>query len=240
MKGNGNRGNRAQSSLAAPVDKVSPREAISGTGGGAKHLYASTSRQEQENSPDVVTANQNNQQVPVPANINGGSTAARVQDFVQVNLAEFLGSKVCEDPQNFIDELKKILGWKDNRGADAALVTWDYFIGDFLDRYAPHMVADSRAQMSKFLFEYHKGRASGSKSKGSACPKCGKNHPGKCLAGKEGSFGCGQSGHRLKDCPSAKRGKKVTTIGLSLCHDPGVPPRRNKAYKTRRGLIQAT
>uniref|UniRef100_M1DSX4 Gag-pol polyprotein n=1 Tax=Solanum tuberosum TaxID=4113 RepID=M1DSX4_SOLTU len=33
MKGNGNRGNRAQSSLAAPVDKVSPKEATSGTGG---------------------------------------------------------------------------------------------------------------------------------------------------------------------------------------------------------------
>ncbi|KAH0669364.1 hypothetical protein KY285_023522 [Solanum tuberosum] len=29
------------------------------------------------------------------------------------------------------------------------------------------------------------------------CPKCGKNHPGKCLAGKEGCFGCVQSGHRV-------------------------------------------
>ncbi len=55
-----------------------------------------------------------------------------------------------------------------------------------------------------------KGRASGSKSQGSisgtktypTCPKCGKNHPGECLAGKEGCFGCGQSGHRMRDCPS--------------------------------------
>uniref|UniRef100_M1AKM7 Gag-pol polyprotein n=1 Tax=Solanum tuberosum TaxID=4113 RepID=M1AKM7_SOLTU len=55
-----------------------------------------------------------------------------------------------------------------------------------------------------------KGRASGSKSQRSVsgtktyptCPKCSKNHPGECLAGKEGCFGCGQSGHRLKDCPS--------------------------------------
>ena len=51
---------------------------------------------------------------------------------------------------------------------------------------------------------------SGFKSQGSVsgtktyptCPKCSKNHPGECLAGKEGCFGCGQSGHRLKDCPS--------------------------------------
>ena len=43
-----------------------------------------------------------------------------------------------------------------------------------------------------------KGRALDSKSKGSVsgtntyptCPKCGKNHPGVCLAGKEGCFGC--------------------------------------------------
>ena len=28
----------------------------------------------------------------------------------------------------------------------------------------------------------------------------GKNHPGECLTGKGGCFGCGQSGHRLRDC----------------------------------------
>ena len=55
----------------------------------------------------------------------------------------------------------------------------------------------------------HKGRAPGSKSQGSVSgtktyptyPKCGKNYPGKCLAGKEGCFGCGQSCHGLRDCP---------------------------------------
>ncbi|WMV37333.1 hypothetical protein MTR67_030718 [Solanum verrucosum] len=52
-----------------------------------------------------------------------------------MNLPEFLGSK-----------------WKDNSSADAAPVTWDCFTGGFLDRYAPHIVVDPRAQMSKFLF----------------------------------------------------------------------------------------
>uniref|UniRef100_M1DTY8 Retrotransposon gag protein n=1 Tax=Solanum tuberosum TaxID=4113 RepID=M1DTY8_SOLTU len=55
-----------------------------------------------------------------------------------------------------------------------------------------------------------KGRASGSMSQGSTsgnktyptCPKCGKNHPGECLAGNKRCFGCGQYGHRLRDCPS--------------------------------------
>ncbi|KAH0764849.1 hypothetical protein KY285_000720 [Solanum tuberosum] len=39
------------------------------------------------------------------------------------------------------------------------------------------------------------------------CPKCGKNHPGEFLAGKEWCFGCGQSEHRLKDFPSSRQGQ---------------------------------
>ena len=33
-------------------------------------------------------------------------------------------------------------------------------------------------------------------------PKCGKNHPGECIEEKEECFGFGQSGHRLRNCPS--------------------------------------
>ncbi|WMV37931.1 hypothetical protein MTR67_031316 [Solanum verrucosum] len=53
-------------------------------------------------------ANQNNQWAPVPVNANVGSAAAKVRDFVRMNPPEFLGSQVGEDPQNFIDEVKKI------------------------------------------------------------------------------------------------------------------------------------
>ncbi|KAH0689070.1 hypothetical protein KY289_016428 [Solanum tuberosum] len=157
-----------------------------------------------------------------------------------------------------------------------------------LSRYAPQMVAYSRAQMNKFLYgvsylvktecrnamllgdmnisrlmthaqqksgggnhsEFQqksstpthssasvpsprfrndqKGRVSGSKSQGSVsgtksyptCPKCSKNHQGECLAGKEGCFGCGQSGHRWKDCPSrqgqgGKNGRAQSTTSAA-------------------------
>ena len=48
-----------------------------------------------------------------------------------------------------------------------------------------------------------KVKATNSKSQGSVStaktyptfPTCGKNHPGECLAGKEGCFGCGHPGH---------------------------------------------
>ncbi|KAH0633434.1 hypothetical protein KY284_036220 [Solanum tuberosum] len=159
--------------------------------------------------------NHNNQQVPVPTNANHGSTITRVSGFVRMNPPEFLASQIGEDPQNIIDEVKKIFGvmqvigndrvelsfyqlkdvahiWhtqcKENRGADAAPITWVCFSKNFLDRfflrelreaithefmnlrqgnmtfqeyglkftqlsrYAPHMVADSKVQMNKFLY----------------------------------------------------------------------------------------
>ncbi|WMV33074.1 hypothetical protein MTR67_026459 [Solanum verrucosum] len=85
-----------------------------------------------------------------------------------MNPSEFLGSKIDEDPQNFIDEIKKIFRvvqvtrnnrvelasyqlkdvdhkwftkWIDNMGADAApVVTWECFTRAFLDRFVtPHI-----------------------------------------------------------------------------------------------------
>ena len=105
--------------------------------------------------------NKNNRVHPL-VNSNGGSTAARVQDFVRMNLFEFLGSQTNEDPQNFLDEIKKIFEvmqvtendwvelasyqlkdvthiwytqWKENRGIDAAPITWDCVSETFLNRF---------------------------------------------------------------------------------------------------------
>nr|AAV31185.2 Gag-pol polyprotein, putative [Solanum tuberosum] len=53
-QGNGNGVNRAHLSSVAPPDKALPRGAISSAGGGTNRLYDIKSRQEQENSRDVV------------------------------------------------------------------------------------------------------------------------------------------------------------------------------------------
>ena len=50
-----NMGNKAQSSLVAPLDRAAPRGASSSTSGGANCVYVITSYQEQENTVDVVT-----------------------------------------------------------------------------------------------------------------------------------------------------------------------------------------
>ena len=42
------------------------------------------------------------------------------------------------------------------------------------------------------------------------CTTCGKKHSGKCLAGMDGCFGCGNMGHMMRNCPKLKaKGKEV-------------------------------
>ncbi|WMV19103.1 hypothetical protein MTR67_012488 [Solanum verrucosum] len=90
----------------------------------------------------------------------------RVRDFVQMNFLEFLGSQVGKDPQNFIDEVKKIFAVmffpRELRKAKAqefmnlrqgSMSVQEYGLKfTQLSRYAPHMVAYPRVQVSKFLF----------------------------------------------------------------------------------------
>ncbi|XP_069146887.1 uncharacterized protein [Solanum lycopersicum] len=116
--------------------------------------------------------NQNNQ-VHAHVNKNGGSMAARVRDFVRMNSPEFLGSEANEDPQNFLDEIKKIFEvmqvtgndrvelasyqlkdlahiwytqWTENRGANVAPSTWDCFIENFLDMFFPIKLREEKSQ----------------------------------------------------------------------------------------------
>ncbi|WMV42148.1 hypothetical protein MTR67_035533 [Solanum verrucosum] len=122
-----------------------------------------------------------------------------------MNQLEFLRSNVREDPQNFIDEIKKIL----ERSISPS--------------------PSSASTLSQVLTRSER-RASDSKSQGSALgnhtfpsfSKCGKNHPDECLAGREGCFGCDQLGHRWKDYPSTRhvrgeRGNKAQSITSVGC-----------------------
>ena len=54
-QGSGNGGNRTQSSSAAPTDRVALKGTTFGASGGTSVMYALNNRQEQENSPDIVT-----------------------------------------------------------------------------------------------------------------------------------------------------------------------------------------
>ncbi|KAK4724192.1 hypothetical protein R3W88_026971 [Solanum pinnatisectum] len=139
--------------------------------------------------------NQNNQQVLVPANVGGRSVAATVE-----------GDKLKEHAKENKKARTSNSGYSQQKSG-----------GGNCSQFQQKSSAPTPLSASVLSYKFpndQKGRASSSKSQGSisgtrtypTCPKCGKNHPGECFVGKEGCFGCGQSGHRLKDCPS-KRGQ---------------------------------
>ncbi|KAH0657055.1 hypothetical protein KY285_031937 [Solanum tuberosum] len=93
--GSGNPGNRAQSSSESPPDRAAPRGATFGTGGGANLLYAITSCQEQENSPDVVTGMIKVFTFDAYALLDPGASLSFVTPYV-ANKFDVIPEKVCE------------------------------------------------------------------------------------------------------------------------------------------------
>jgi len=61
------------------------------------------------------------------------------------------------------------------------------------------------------------------------CARCGRRHEGRCVAGTEGCFSCGESGHKIRDCPmikaKGKEGKQAAPSGSSVN-----APKQNKLY----------
>ncbi|XP_049368005.1 uncharacterized protein LOC125832861 [Solanum verrucosum] len=102
---------------------------------------------------------QANRDVGTRVNANESTVALRLRDFVRMNPPIFLGSKVGEDPQEFLDEVYKIVDamgvpyrekaelasyklkevaqvwftqWKANRPVEAGPIEWEEFKSAFL------------------------------------------------------------------------------------------------------------
>ena len=96
----------------------------------------------------------------------------RIRDFLRINPPVFTGSKNDEDPQNFIDEVWKILKamhaiktegaelisyhlkdvanmwfnqWDEGRGEEAEPAVWDEFVEAFLDHFFPLELREAKA-----------------------------------------------------------------------------------------------
>ncbi|TMW97759.1 hypothetical protein EJD97_005027, partial [Solanum chilense] len=86
--------------------------------------------------------------------------AARFHQFQPRNLRISLYNlsprlHTSEEPQNFLDEIKKIIEvmqvtrndqWKENRGTDATPITWNCFSETFLDRFFTIELREARDQ----------------------------------------------------------------------------------------------
>ena len=116
-------------------------------------------------------ANQANRGVdPPPPVLNPTS---RIRDFQRMNPPEFEGSKVVEDPIQFIEECYRIVAimgvppnkkaklvayqlkgvarvwldqWVDNRGAGIDPFGWEEFNAAFLDRFYPLELREAKVQ----------------------------------------------------------------------------------------------
>ena len=95
-----------------------------------------------------------------------------------MNLFTFYGSKVLEDPQEFIDEIKRILlgitlwigekadlatfilkdvaqvwyiKWRDNSPLRGGLVNWQILMNDFLDLFFPREMRETKVEVWVFI-----------------------------------------------------------------------------------------
>ena len=114
--------------------------------------------------------------IAMQAGRNAPTPASRIRDFTRMNPPEYYGSKANEDPQDFIEEIFKIVDimgvsptekaelaayqlkgiaqiwfnqWKASRLGDDGPITWGEFKRAFLDHYFPMELRE--AKMREFL-----------------------------------------------------------------------------------------
>ena len=113
-----------------------------------------------------IVANQSQRQEGpiVGAGVANRAAGTKICDFLNLDPPSFTGSNSNEDPQDFIDQIQRTLdvmhvsgteatelatyrlksvailwyeAWKQSKGIDAPLTTWEEFKEAFLDHYLP-------------------------------------------------------------------------------------------------------
>ncbi|XP_049381260.1 uncharacterized protein LOC125845772 [Solanum stenotomum] len=175
-----------------------------------------------------------NKEVVAPVNLNMNTTTSKVRDCTRMNPLELYGSKVEEDPQEFMDEVYKVLAimgvtllekaelaayqLKDEKLKGRSREKKESRMDDDNPSYDTsdgHGRSRNRQRFSgkgsSNAPKYNEDRVFNPKPQGISseslwptCATCGKSYEGKCLAEIEGCFSCGESGQKMRNCPKAK------------------------------------
>ena len=76
-----------------------------------------------------------------------------------------------------------------------------------------------------------KGNSTSSPTENPTCGMCGKKHYGNLLKGKDNCFGCGKSGHKVRDCPNVRSQDKGS--GQAQASGSNEGPKKNRFYNLR-------
>ncbi|XP_015075213.1 uncharacterized protein LOC107019149 [Solanum pennellii] len=145
------------------------------------------------------------------------SRAKRLRDFTRMNPPIFTGSKNLEDPQEFVDEVedsRKKRGVHDARRTNPQDQERPIHGGqrnNFGVCEQPRLKKGQQSSgnsNSQRITTLRGGRPEPKKGNGGEmqrpkknCAKCGRAHSGECRHGTNAYFGCGKSGHMVRDCP---------------------------------------
>ncbi|TMX04879.1 hypothetical protein EJD97_004154 [Solanum chilense] len=163
---------------------------------------------------------------------------SRLRYFVRINSPIFLGSKVGDEPQEFLDGVYKMFiymgvkyrkkvelascqlrnfsqiwytQWKDNRIDEKGPIEWEEFKESFLEGSNSRKPNSANVKLEK---------GGSSQKVKPTCAKCGKKHYGECLLGTRICFGCGKEGHKVRDCPMvASKGRDGKQVAPSVSKD---------------------
>ncbi|XP_049368009.1 uncharacterized protein LOC125832866 [Solanum verrucosum] len=178
---------------------------------------------------DQAMTAQANRDVGLRVNANESTVASRFRDFVRMNPPNFLGSRVEEDPQEFLDEIYKIvdaMGVSSREKAELASYQLkesklkrlgrDLKRGRSDEQGQPRIKKRAPNQDSSSAPKDNQGTGGGSQFVKPTCHTCGKKHFGKSLAGTNGCCGCGKNDNKVRDCPTlAARGRDTRQASFS-------------------------
>ncbi|XP_049406320.1 uncharacterized protein LOC125869987 [Solanum stenotomum] len=161
-----------------------------------------------------------NRDVGPRVNAIESTMASRLRDFVRMNPPIFLGSKVGVDPQDFLDEVYKIvnaMGVSSREKTELASYQLKDVAQVWFKKKAPNQDSSSAPKVNE-------EKGGGPPFSKPLCTTSGKRHHGKCLADTSGCYGYGKHDHQVRNCPTLRL-EEDSYVGA----DPNAP-KKNRVY----------